>query len=60
MRWRCGAAHNGHIDVVRCLGNEPGADVNKANDGSTPLFMAAQNVYIDVLRCLGAELGAEN
>ena len=54
------AAYCGHISVVRCLGKELGADVNKANDGgATPLFIAAQEGHLDVVRCLGKELGAD-
>jgi hypothetical protein len=41
------------LDVVRCLINNLGADVNRGNfDGTTALFMAAGMGKLDVVRCL--------
>jgi ankyrin repeat protein len=56
------SAMGGHLDVVRCLLLEFGADVNKSNSGirgGTPLYCAVQNGRLDVIRCLvkhGADL----
>ena len=54
------AASRGHRDVVRCLVNELGADINHAtDDGSTVLYHAARGGYIELLRRLVNELGAD-
>jgi ankyrin repeat protein len=54
------AALGGHLEVVRCLAKELGANVNQANgDGSTPLLIAAYLGDVDMVRCLIEELGAD-
>ena len=46
--------------MVRCLGQELGADVNQAiNDSATPFVVAAQEAHLDVVRSVGEGLGAE-
>ena len=44
----------GHVEVARILVLDGGADVNKAraNDGATPLFMAAQGGHVEIVRFL--------
>jgi ankyrin repeat protein len=42
------AAQKGHLDVLRCLVNDLGADVNPNVNGITPLFMAAQESHLEV------------
>jgi ankyrin repeat protein len=50
----------GDIDIARCLVNELGADVNKADEqGSTPLYIALQLGNLEMMRCLVKELGAD-
>jgi ankyrin repeat protein len=47
------ADQNGHLDVVRCLGMELGADINHVMaDSATPLLLAAQKGHLDVVQCL--------
>jgi ankyrin repeat protein len=54
------AAQFGHLDALRCLVKEFGADVNSTyTAGSTPLFMASANGNLLVVMCLGKELGAD-
>jgi ankyrin repeat protein len=44
------AAYNGHLDVMRCLVKDFGADVNQADqDGDTPLSIAADAGNLDVV-----------
>jgi ankyrin repeat protein len=44
------AAQKGHLDVVRCLANDFGADVNQAlQDGAMPLWIAVQSGHLDVV-----------
>jgi ankyrin repeat protein len=53
------AAVGGHLDVLRCLVRELGADVNQAiRSGVTPLTAAALSKNVAVVRCL-VELGAD-
>jgi len=61
-----GAAFGGHLETVRYLIDELGADVSLANEmGCTPLWIAAGYGHVDVLRRLidavqsGAERGSE-
>jgi hypothetical protein len=43
----------GHLELVRCLVNELGADVNQADDkGCTPLMIATLRKHVDVVRWL--------
>jgi ankyrin repeat protein len=54
------AAQIGHLDGVRALVTELGADVNQAKqDGATPLLIAAQNGHLEVVRALVTEMGAD-
>jgi hypothetical protein len=53
------AANGASLDVLRCLVNELGADVNKAVEGNTPLRMAVQNNHLGVVECLVKELRAD-
>jgi ankyrin repeat protein len=54
------AAHQGHIDIVKCLVAELGAKVNMAkNNGCTPLYAAAKEGHYHVVKCLVDELGAD-
>jgi ankyrin repeat protein len=54
------SALDGHLDLVRCLILEFGADVNKRGlRGATPLYCAAQNGHIDVVRYLVEKHGAD-
>jgi hypothetical protein len=47
------AAQNGHLDALKCLVNEFGADVNKGTlDGSTPLMTASKNKRNEIVRWL--------
>ena len=50
------ASQNGHVDVVQCLVEELGVDVNKATTDDigryTPLHIAVQNGHIDAVICL--------
>jgi ankyrin repeat protein len=44
---------NGHLDVLKCLVHEFGADINKGmSDGSTPLMAASSFQHNDVVRWL--------
>jgi ankyrin repeat protein len=54
------AVRLGNLDVVLCLVNDLGADVNQdiLKFGATPLYLAAQLGNLDMVRCLGTELGA--
>ena len=54
------AARCNHVDVVRCLVSELGADVNKTDRyGWTPCHGAARHNHVDVVRCLVSELAAD-
>jgi ankyrin repeat protein len=54
------AAFLGNLEVMRCLVNDYGADVNQANDnGFTPLFTAAQAGHLAAVRCLVMDFGAD-
>ena len=48
---------NGHVDAMRQLLDE-GAEVNRANNGTTPLLMACMNGHADAARLL-LDSGAE-
>ncbi|EWC48386.1 hypothetical protein DRE_02155 [Drechslerella stenobrocha 248] len=51
------AASYGHLDLLRCLVNEHGGDINiRDDDGDTPLFTSES---VEVARCLVEELGAD-
>jgi ankyrin repeat protein len=53
------AGQQGHLEVVRVLVAELGANVNQGTqDGVTPLYAAAQQGHEEVVRVLVAELGA--
>lgn len=54
------SACNGlNLDVLRCLVNELGADVDQHNDnGGTLLQFAVQEGHLAVVQCLVKELGA--
>ena len=57
----CSVVVMGRVDVMRCLVEELGADVNLAHDdypNGTPLFMAVNVGRLDMFRCL-VELGAD-
>jgi hypothetical protein len=56
----CASAEQGHVNMLRILIEELGADVNKsvAPDGCFPLYIAAQNGHMAALRCLVMEFGA--
>jgi hypothetical protein len=54
------AVQNGHLDLLKCLVNELGANVNKAsNIGCTPLFAAAERGNKEMVVCLVGELSAD-
>jgi ankyrin repeat protein len=60
------AARNVHLDIVRCLVNELGADVNQAgifhaddDYGMNALHTAALHGHLDLVRCLLGELNAD-
>jgi ankyrin repeat protein len=54
------AAQNGDVAMVRCLGKEFGADIDKTTDhGATPLHVAAMEGHMAVMKCLVEELGAD-
>jgi hypothetical protein len=54
------AANAASVEVLRCLVQDLGADVNGANqDGATPLYIAAERGHLAVVRCLVKELGAD-
>jgi hypothetical protein len=60
--WRLlrAAAANNHLDVMRCLVKELGADVKQADDqGQTTLYVACDRGSLPVLLCLVNELGAD-
>ena len=49
-----------HLNAVRCLVKELGADVNKAREDSfTPLHIAAQQDHLNMVRCLVKGLEAD-
>jgi ankyrin repeat protein len=56
-------AQKDHLAVLLyLLVNELGADINQvglANDGATPLFVAAQNGDLDLMRCIVKDIGAD-
>jgi hypothetical protein len=54
----CHAARGGHIEAMRCLVQQLGADVSKIYNGVTPLMTATQWDNLAVLQCL-VELGAD-
>jgi hypothetical protein len=56
----CVACRYANVDVVRCVVQDMGADVNQAKEGSgvTPMLVAAQYDQVDVLKCL-KELGGD-
>ena len=51
------ACAKGHVDAMRQLLDE-GAEVNRANNGTTPLLMACMNGHADAARLL-LDSGAE-
>jgi ankyrin repeat protein len=54
------AVQGGHVDVVRCIVNDLGADVNQEiEDGWTPLCIATDSEDLDMMRFLCKELGAD-
>jgi hypothetical protein len=54
------AAHGGHLEAMRCLVRELGADVNQATrSGSTPLVFAARRNDLALVHFLVEELGAD-
>jgi hypothetical protein len=55
----CVAAEEGHLEVVRCLVQQMGADVSHSHYGDTPLIVAAENGYTDLVRLLVTDLGAD-
>ena len=56
----CIAVAHGSPDVVRCMVQELGADVNSRNeDGFTPFFTGVQEGRLAGLQCLVNELGAD-
>jgi hypothetical protein len=59
-----GASQNGHLDVLKYLVNELGANVNKRTlDGSSPLMIASRLKHGEVVRWLlkkGADAQAEH
>jgi hypothetical protein len=57
------AVQGGFLEVVRCLVQQMGADVNQILYGDKPLIVAAKNGCSDLVRLLvelGAEVGAED
>jgi hypothetical protein len=56
----CHAAVCGKLDIVRCLVEEYGADINGTFDkGCTHLFCGAQYGHLALVRCMVTELGAD-
>jgi hypothetical protein len=57
----CVCAFRGaRLDILRCLVNDLGADVNqRGNEGGSPLFFAAQQGHLNILLCLLEEFGAD-
>jgi ankyrin repeat protein len=54
------AAQEDHLDVVRYLVKELGADVHQADaEGCTPLNVAAQKEHVNVVQYLVDELDAD-
>jgi ankyrin repeat protein len=59
------AAMSGNLDMVRCLVNELGADVNQGRSGggklagATSLMAAIYGGHLNVVRCLVKDLGAD-
>jgi ankyrin repeat protein len=50
---------NDQVDVIRCLVEEYGANVNQANSNeTTPLHIAAYRSHLDSVRCLVREFNA--
>jgi ankyrin repeat protein len=49
------------LDILRCLVNELGADVNGArlSDGATPLSIAVQEGHLAVVRCMVKEFSVD-
>jgi hypothetical protein len=52
------ATRGGHLEVLRWLVQELGADVSQIHHGDTPLIVAAQRNNLAPLKCL-VELGAD-
>jgi ankyrin repeat protein len=56
----CCAKQFNKADVIRCLVNELGADVNQPDEnGFMPLIIAVQESNLEMMRCLVADLGAD-
>jgi ankyrin repeat protein len=55
------AAAYGKLEIVRCLVEDYGADINEKYEkyGDTPLFFAAQGGHLKVLRYLVKDLGVD-
>jgi ankyrin repeat protein len=54
------AVELGSMAVMRCLVEEMGADVNRADDdGCTPISVASQNGCLDMVQYLVTTLGAD-
>jgi hypothetical protein len=54
------AAQSGNVDMLRCLGKELGADVNKGGpNGDTALLHATIFASLNIVRCLVKDLGAD-
>jgi ankyrin repeat protein len=56
----CAVFDRAQTDVLRCLVNSLGADVNLARaNGVTAVYIAAESGFLAVMRCLVKELGAD-
>jgi ankyrin repeat protein len=56
----CNAALYGDVELIRCLVNDLGADVNQADhEGITALYLAVQESHLALIRCLVVEFGAD-
>ena len=54
------AAQNGHLEIIKFLVRESGADVeSKSNNGQTPLSWAAANRHLEIVKFLVEEGGAD-
>jgi hypothetical protein len=53
------AARGGHLETMRCLVQQLGAEVSQTYDGDTPLITAVENGFTDLVRLLVMDLGAD-
>jgi ankyrin repeat protein len=55
----CVAARGGYLEVLRCLVQELGADVNQTHHGTAALMIAAASDFSDMVRLLVTDVGAD-